>query len=100
MVFASLLQEVETQVLSKEAIDKFTKTALSACLNLVDTLPDTVYRVCDLLITITKRNGDVWRDEMLDTLVADVSFLIALLNFIVSIWKNSVYDFLLNIFTA
>jgi hypothetical protein len=42
----------------------------------------------------------VWRDEMLDTLVADVSFLIALLNFIVSIWKNSVYDFLLNIFTA
>jgi E3 ubiquitin-protein ligase HUWE1 len=83
-----LPQEVETQVLSKEAIDKFTTTALSACLNLVDTLPDTVYRVCDLLITITKRNGEVWRDEMLDTLVADVScFLIKvgylLLSFIV-----------------
>lgn len=68
-----LPQEFETHVLSKEAIDKFTMTALVACLNLVDTLPDTVYRVCDLLITITKRNGEVWRDEMLDTLVADVS---------------------------
>lgn len=74
-MFVTCLQEVETKVLSKEAIDRFTVTALSACLNLVDTLPDTVYRVCDLLITITKRNGEVWRDEMLDTLVADVSFL-------------------------
>jgi hypothetical protein len=69
----SVLQESETQVLSKEAIDKFTMVALPACLNLVDTLPETVYRVCDLLMTITKRNGEVWRDEMLDTLVADVS---------------------------
>ena len=68
-----LCQEFETQVLCKEAIDSFTMTALPACLNLVDTLPDTVYRVCDLLITITKRNGELWRDEMLDTLVADVS---------------------------
>jgi len=66
-------QESETQVLTKEAIDKFTMVALPACLNLVDTLPETVYRVCDLLMTITKRNGEVWRDEMLDTLVADVS---------------------------
>jgi hypothetical protein len=77
MVFVSVLQEPETQVLSKEAIDKFTMMALPACLSLVDTLPETVYRVCDLLMTITKRNGEVWRDEMLDTLVADVSgFLI------------------------
>lgn len=66
-------QESDTQVLSKESIDKFTMVALPACLNLVDTLPETVYRVCDLLMTITKRNGEVWRDEMLDTLVADVS---------------------------
>lgn len=66
-------QESDTHVLSKEAIDKFTMVALPACLNLVDTLPETVYRVCDLLMTITKRNGEVWRDEMLDTLVADVS---------------------------
>jgi len=69
----SVPQESESQVLSKEAIDKFTMVALPACLNLVDTLPETVYRVCDLLMTITKRNGEVWRDEMLDTLVADVS---------------------------
>jgi E3 ubiquitin-protein ligase HUWE1 len=91
MAFASFLQEVETQVLSKEAIDRFTKTALSACLNLVDTLPDTVYRVCDLLITITKRNGEVWRDEMLDTLVADVSFF-SLFHLTLSILRSSILD--------
>jgi hypothetical protein len=99
MEFVNLPQEFETPVLSREAIDKFTMTALPACLNLIDTLPDTVYQVCDLLITITKHNGEVWRDEMLDTLVADVScFLVKVgcmfLSYIVHYHiKNSGCDF-------
>ena len=71
--FVFFCQDCATEFLCKEVIDTFTMSALSVCLNLVDTLPDTVYRVCDLLIAITKRNGDYWRDEMLDSLVADVS---------------------------
>lgn len=54
-------------------IDTFTVTALSSCLALLDMLPDQVYRICDLLVTISKRNGQVWRDKMLRSLVDEVS---------------------------
>ena len=33
-------------------IDGFTDTALNGCLTLLDSLPDNVYRVTDLLIAI------------------------------------------------
>ncbi|XP_011333015.1 E3 ubiquitin-protein ligase HUWE1 isoform X1 [Ooceraea biroi] len=55
-----------------ESIDEFTQTALGQCLNLLDLMPDTVYRICDLLVTITKRNGDEWRDGMLRQLIREI----------------------------
>jgi len=59
-----------------ENIDEFTQTALEQCLNLLDLMPDTVYRVCDLLVTITKRNGDQWRDNMLRELIREIGYLV------------------------
>ena len=50
-------------------------------MQLIDTLPETVYRVCDLIGVITNRNGAKWRDQALTSLVAEVSFL----------GKNSLY---------
>ena len=44
-------------------------------MQLIDTLPETVYRVCDLIGVITNRNGAKWRDQALTSLVAEVSFL-------------------------
>lgn len=64
---------VDDMPLTEDVINHFTKGALAACLNLLDTLPDTVYRVCVLLVTITKRNGIKWRDEMLTTLVSEIA---------------------------
>ncbi|XP_063994967.1 E3 ubiquitin-protein ligase HUWE1 isoform X2 [Diachasmimorpha longicaudata] len=58
-----------------QTIDDFTSTALKQCLNLLDLMPDTVYRVCDLLVTITKRNGDEWRDKMLRHLMKEIDEL-------------------------
>lgn len=59
-----------------ESIDEFTQTALGQCLNLLDLMPDTVYRICDLLVTITKRNGDEWRDDTLRQLIREVGRLV------------------------
>ncbi|KAL7301215.1 hypothetical protein TKK_0006181 [Trichogramma kaykai] len=53
-------------------VDEFTDTALEQCLNLLDIMPDTVYRICDLLVTITKRNGVEWRDNMLKQLIREI----------------------------
>lgn len=64
---------VDDVPLTEDVINHFTKGALAACLNLLDILPDTVYRVCVLLVTITKRNGVKWRDDMLVTLVNEIS---------------------------
>lgn len=67
-----------------ESIDEFTKTALEQCLNLIDLMYDSVYRSCDLLVTITKRNGDEWRDNMLRQLIKEVKIrkmvLLAVIN--------------------
>lgn len=59
-----------------ESIDEFTNSALGQCLNLLDLMPDTVYRICDLLVTITKRNGDEWRDGMLRQLIREIGSLV------------------------
>ncbi|CAD6224794.1 GSCOCG00005556001-RA-CDS [Cotesia congregata] len=59
-----------------QTIDEFTGTALEQCLNLLDLMPDTVYRICDLLVTITKRNGEEWRDTMLRHLIRDIGELV------------------------
>ena len=44
----------------------------AGALRLLDELPETVYRVCDLIIVVTNRNGDKWRDNMLVCLVNEV----------------------------
>lgn len=65
-------KEEDFTPLSEDAINEFTHDALRTCLTLLDILPDTVYRVCDLLITITKRNGEKFRDHTLDVLLSEI----------------------------
>ncbi|KAJ8683247.1 hypothetical protein QAD02_019039 [Eretmocerus hayati] len=61
---------------TSKTIDEFTQTALEQCLNLLDMVPDSVYRICDLLVTITKRNGNEWRDSMLKQLIKEIADLV------------------------
>ena len=44
----------------------------TGCLELLDLLPETVYRVCELLIVVTQRNGQEWQNTILNTLVDEV----------------------------
>lgn len=65
--------------LTEKSIDEFIMDALPTCLRLLDILPDTVYRVCDLFVTITKRNGEAYRDNVLDVLLSEIKTCIDLL---------------------
>ncbi|XP_053985847.1 E3 ubiquitin-protein ligase HUWE1-like isoform X2 [Hylaeus volcanicus] len=69
-------EEPTREITLTESIDEFTNSALSQCLNLLDLMPDTVYRICDLLVTITKRNGDEWRTNMLLQLMNEIGSLV------------------------
>ncbi|XP_053908122.1 E3 ubiquitin-protein ligase HUWE1 [Cuculus canorus] len=50
----------------------FTDSMLPGCSQLLDELPDTVYRVCDLIMTAIKRNGAAYRDSVLKQVVKQV----------------------------
>ncbi|XP_069738899.1 E3 ubiquitin-protein ligase HUWE1-like [Phaenicophaeus curvirostris] len=50
----------------------FTDSMLPGCSQLLDELPDTVYRVCDLIMTAIKRNGAAYRDSVLKQVVSQV----------------------------
>lgn len=51
---------------------------LAGCLNLLDLLPETVYRVCDLLIVVMSRNGAQWKEETLGALCKEVRQTVAI----------------------
>ncbi|XP_012277229.1 E3 ubiquitin-protein ligase HUWE1 isoform X2 [Orussus abietinus] len=69
-------EEPTREITTTKSIDEFTYSAFKQCLNLLDLMPDTVYRICDLLVTITKRNGDEWRDTMLRLLIREIGSLV------------------------
>ncbi len=66
--------------LDRPVIDEFTESALVGCLGLVDTLPDTVYRVCDLLLAVFSRNGPDFKETVLRDLIREVVFAVDKLN--------------------
>ncbi|OBS83180.1 hypothetical protein A6R68_22836, partial [Neotoma lepida] len=55
--------------LEQDELHTFTDTMLPGCFHLLDELPDTVYRVCDLIMTAIKRNGADYRDMILKQVV-------------------------------
>ena len=64
--------EADFDPLDKTVINDFTDSALSGCLSLLDTLPDTVYRVCDLLLAVFNRNGIEFKEKLLRGLIEEV----------------------------
>ena len=64
---------VNEEPITKESMDKFTDGILSGCLRLLDTLPDTVYRICDLLLAVAQRNGEKWCQQMIVQLLEEIN---------------------------
>lgn len=59
--------------LGKSELDSFTGIILSGTLKLLDQLPDTVYKCCELLIAVAKRNGTVWFQNMIIELINEIT---------------------------
>ena len=51
--------------LDKVILDKFANNMLPGLTKILDNVPDTVYRVCDLIVVVVKKYGDQWRDNAL-----------------------------------
>lgn len=64
---------MEAEPLDPKELHAFTDSMLPGCFHLLDELPDTVYRLCDLLMTAIKRNGPEYRDLILGQVVHQVS---------------------------
>ena len=65
--------------LSKQVLDAFVEQALTGCLSLLDSLPETVYRVCSLVVAMVQRNGQAYRDSMLASLAKEIANCVAAL---------------------
>lgn len=63
--------------LGKSILDGFVEQALTGCLSLLDCLPETVYRVCSLVVAMVQRNGDSYRDCMLASLAKEIGSCVA-----------------------
>ncbi len=66
---------MEAEPLDPKELHAFTDSMLPGCFHLLDELPDTVYRLCDLLMTAIKRSGPEYRDLILGQVVRQVSGL-------------------------
>ena len=65
-------QMLQSEPLSKQVLDNFVQQALTGCLSLLDCLPETVYRVCSLVVAMVHRNGEAYRDSMLASLAKEI----------------------------
>ena len=54
--------------LDKAVLDDFSSKLLPGCLDLTSSIAQSVYRVCDLIAALTKRNGETWRNKALVTI--------------------------------
>uniref|UniRef100_A0A3B3WWL6 E3 ubiquitin-protein ligase HUWE1 n=1 Tax=Poecilia mexicana TaxID=48701 RepID=A0A3B3WWL6_9TELE len=63
---------MEAEPLDPQELHSFTDSMLPGCFHLLDELPDTVYRLCDLLMTAIKRSGPEYRELILGQVVDQV----------------------------
>lgn len=71
---------MEAEPLDPQELHTFTDSMLPGCFHLLDELPDTVYRLCDLLMTAIKRSGPEYRDLILGQVVHQVRLFFILLH--------------------
>nr|CAI5859676.1 unnamed protein product [Callosobruchus analis] len=73
--------ELDTEESYENMIEEFTEHALDVCLKLLEVIPETVHKVCELLVTIMKRNGREYRNNLLDTLISKIQECVADISF-------------------
>jgi len=69
-------QPEETHQLDKAILDRFANTMLPGLMKILDNVPDTVYRVCDLIVVVVRKYGSEWRDDCLSFMLNEICELI------------------------
>ncbi len=62
--------------LDKAVLDEFSEELLMGCMELVSSVAESVYRICDLVSALAKRNGPEWRNRTLGTIKLQVCDLV------------------------
>uniref|UniRef100_H2YZN3 Uncharacterized protein n=1 Tax=Ciona savignyi TaxID=51511 RepID=H2YZN3_CIOSA len=62
----------DEEPMSASDIDEFAASIFEGSLQLVNQLPDTVYRVCDVIVVLMKRAGKNWSDGVFKKLVIQI----------------------------
>jgi len=62
--------------LDKAILDKFVNNMLPGLMKILDNVPDTVYRVCDLIVVVVRKYGSEWRDDCLSFMLKEMCDLI------------------------
>ncbi len=57
----------------EEVLTEFSEDLLEFLLSVVPYVRDTVYRSCDLLVALIKRNGELWKDRAISAVTEKVS---------------------------
>ena len=63
----------EDDNLTPADLDDLTETLVSGCMNMLDAMPNTVFKICQLLVIVSNRNGNQWRENMFKQLFLEVS---------------------------
>lgn len=71
-LFNNLKSEEVAELLKPEELDLFTETIMDQCLKILDTVPETVYKVCEVLVAVGQRNGSAWMKETLTGIVTQI----------------------------
>lgn len=73
MNFIWYILQNDVEPLKPEDLDQFTETIMDQCLKTLDTVPESVYRICELLVAVGQRNGPAWMKEALTGIVTQVN---------------------------
>ena len=65
--------------LDKQILDEFSANMLPGLFRILDNVPETVYRVCDLIVVVISLNGDSWRDNCLKYILKEILDLIKII---------------------
>ena len=69
-------QSEELCQLDKAILQKFAESMLPGLMKILDNVPDTVYRVCDLIVVVVQKYGEEWRDKCLSHILDETCSLI------------------------
>lgn len=69
-------EEEDFTPLSATKVDTFSQNALKVCLRLIQVVPASIHKVCELLGALCKRNGAPFRNKVLQELLVEISGLV------------------------